>query len=473
MDMTPSPSDYAIQSTALHQLMLKATKTNNPECLHVLLYTACCLECISALLYAASTIPAIRRDGFWLFKTEANGMVRPNAQLIIPLCVVLYVLCDITTLILLVKDLKSNSMSAISTGMGVGTFPILTFMGWTKIWNVLRAVPLTKYGLATARKANGESNVTYFKPRSINVLSALFYSVPLLFGGIPICLLVKAISEINRTFTEHNQNYSRIMSGSIEGEEILEVNLKALDQIASMQQASKKVTFLARLIASGYLFYVIISLIIMSLGYYRILEAVRYQIETFQKSFDQRIPFAIGPEAIETPSRLQSMSVSDSYDASSGHSSRQRHWISSRLPDWLPTLRQSSHFLEKPRRSPTKTESRTLGLQQWESVNQALIQDQLKSLKRYQVNLYWQAACNSLTMFSFMGLNSIIAFNLLGVPTHYSASDLSWFSITWSSVSWVSTLGIPLGLVVFIVSLSPPITPLRENTERVDEVDYE
>ncbi|POW19826.1 hypothetical protein PSHT_04206, partial [Puccinia striiformis] len=443
MDMTPSPSDYAIQSTALHQLMLKATKTNNPECLHVLLYTACCLECISALLYAASTIPAIRRDGFWLFKTEANGMVRPNAQLIIPLCVVLYVLCDITTLILLVKDLKSNSMSAISTGMGVGTFPILTFM----VWNVLRAVPLTKYGLATARKANGESNVTYFKPRSINVLSALFYSVPLLFGGIPICLLVKAISEINRTFTEHNQNYSRIMSGSIEGEEILEVNLKALDQIASMQQASKKVTFLARLIASGYLFYVIISLIIMSFGYYRILEAVRYQIETFQKSFDQRIPFAIGPEAIETPSRLQSMSVSDSYDASSGHSSRQRHWISSRLSDWLPTLRQSSHFLEKPRRSPTKTESRTLGLQQWES---------LKSLKRYQVNLYWQAACNSLTMFSFMGLNSIIvanlittlcipAFNLLGVPTHYSASDLSWFSITWSSVSWVSTLRHPTG----------------------------
>ncbi|KAI9616978.1 hypothetical protein H4Q26_010615 [Puccinia striiformis f. sp. tritici PST-130] len=319
MDMTPSPSDYAIQSTALHQLMLKQPRPiprvpTRPSVYRMLprmyLGTALCRQHDSS------------NQKRWLLafqnRSKRNGPSQRPA--------------NYTSMRGSLRSFNKKAISNIDPPgegsevkfdvgyqhrYGRGHLSNLNFYGMERP----SSGATTKYGLATARKANGESNVTYFKPRSINVLSALFYSVPLLFGGIPICLLVKAISEINRTFTEHNQNYSRIMSGSIEGEEILEVNLKALDQIASMQQASKKVTFLAR-------------------------------CEIPNRNFSEVIrptnSFAIGPEAIETPSRLQSMSVSDSYDASSGHSSRQRHWISSRLPDWLPTLRQAHTSLKSP-----------------------------------------------------------------------------------------------------------------------------
>ncbi|KAA1102667.1 hypothetical protein PGTUg99_029754 [Puccinia graminis f. sp. tritici] len=470
----PGPS-YLRQSIVLHDLVLKARNINPPKFLPTVLRITLSLEYVAAILYIASAVPVIRKEGFWLFKAEANGMVRPNIRIIIPICVVLYVICDTSTLFLLLNDLKSNALVSTATcGLGLMTYPILLFMGWTKIWNVLRAVPLTKYGLTTARQANGDFNATYFRPKTINLLSAVFYGFPLIYGGAPICLVIKHLWEINSTFDKYNRNFLAIISGEIDSNSILKLNLEAVGQTTYMLQRSNEVVFLSRLIAFGFLSYVIISFFMMWFGYIRILQAVKYQIEILRQSYEQRIPFAIGNEAIEPASSIRSMSMSHSYDASPCDSTRQKknRWISTRLPSWLPNLRQTPDFIEKPRRVPSPTDSRKLGLHEWESANRALLGFQLRALRRHEVNLIWQACCNALAMFAFSGMNITVCFNLLRVPTHHSASDLVWFTITWASVSWVWTIGIPMGLALFIVSRSPPVTALRESAERSGEEEW-
>lgn len=472
------PPDYASQSIALHQLVLDAAKITTPGFVPNLLWVVCLLELVSAVLYVISAIPTIREEGFWLFKAEANGMVRPNTRILIPICVVFYVAFDVTTLISLLMDMKSGTIVSVTTGaIGLSTYPLLLCTGWTKIWNVLRAVPLTKYGLASGVQANGEFNMSYFRPRTINCLSAFFYGFPLLFGGAPMYLIAKEIGLISKTFNEYNRNYSSIIHGDVQGASILLLNLEAMKQLTSLLHCSEKVLFHARLLSAGYLLYVVISFLFMMFGYLRILQAVRYQIKTFRKSIEHRIPVDIGNNqclVLDTPSKTQSISVFSHYDAPSCNSNMQetRGWISSRairFSEWLPTLRQTPEFLEKPRQSPNSLHSYAPGFQEWESTNLALIRYQLKALIKYRVNLIWQAFCNTLIMVSFSGMNIIVYFNMLGVPTHYSLSNLTAFTIVWASISWVLTLGIPMGLVMCIVSFSAPITALRENVERVEE----
>jgi len=473
---TFQPSDYAHQSIALHQLVLHAAKITTPGFVPNLLRVVCILELVSAVLYVISAIPTIRKEGFWLFKPEANGMIRPNTRILIPVCVVLYVAVDVTTLISLLMDLKSGTMVSVATGgIGLSTYPLLLCTGWTKIWNVLRAVPPTKYGLTAAVQANGELNLSYFRPRTINCLSAFFYGFPILFGGAPMYLITKEIWLMGKTFDEYNRNYLSIINGGVHGASIQLLNLEALKQLSSMVQRSKKVLLLAQLLSSGYLLYVVISFLFMMFGYLRILQAVKYQIKTFRESFEHRIPFAIANNqglVLDTPSKTPSISVFSYHDTPSCHSRMQetRSWNSSRairFSDWLPTFRQTPEFLEK-RQSPTSLHSHALDFQQWERTNRELIRYQLKALRKHRVNLIWQAFFNTLILVSFCGMNIIVSFNMLGVPTHYSLSNLTAFTIAWASISWVFTIGIPMGSVMIMVSFSSPITALRENTGRVE-----
>jgi len=272
---TFQPSNYASQSIALHQLVLHAAKITSPGFVPHLLRVVCLLELISAVLYVVSAIPTIRKEGFWLFKPEANGMIRPNTRILIPICVVLYVAFDVTTLTYLLRDLKSGTIVSVAAGgIGLCTYPLLLCTGWTKIWNVLRAVPPTKYGLTAAVQANGELNLSYFRPRTINCLSAFFYGFPILFGGAPIYLITKEIWLLGKTFNEYNRNYLSIINGDVQGASVLLLNLEALKQLNSMVQHSEKVLFLAKLLSSGYLLYVVISFLFMMFGYLRILQAL-------------------------------------------------------------------------------------------------------------------------------------------------------------------------------------------------------
>lgn len=165
-----------------------------PRFLPSMLWVVFCLECISVVLYLLSAIPAIRKEGFWLFRTELNGMIRPNTRILLPICVFFYCAFDISALVSLLKDIRRKSLISLSAGgISLITYPLLLCTGWTKIWNILRAVPLTKYGLTSAMQTNGELNVTYFNPRTVNLMSAFFYGFPLLYGGAPIYLITKEI----------------------------------------------------------------------------------------------------------------------------------------------------------------------------------------------------------------------------------------------------------------------------------------
>ncbi|WAR56493.1 hypothetical protein PtB15_7B342 [Puccinia triticina] len=340
--------------------------------------------------------------------------------------------------------------------------------GWTKIWNVLRAVPLTKYGLTSARQPNGESNVTYFRPRTINLLSAFFYGFPVIFGGLPVCLITKEISEINKTFLEYSHSYSTIHNGrTTTTQSMTEFNAETTKQTSSMIYSGEKLVFLWRLLSTGYCCNIVILFLIMAFGYFRIFQAVRYQTQTFRKSFEQHTSLAIRSHPVERSSTLKSTSISEGCNKPSVNFTQltERAWIPQTIASWSPTSHQEPDSLRNINYPPSNSHSPTLGTQEWQSVNREKALSQYKALIKYERNLVWQASCNALIMLSFLGMNVAVWCNWMQVPTRHSLSDLTWFIITWSSVSWVFAVGLPAGLVACLSSRSPPITFLRENVQ--------
>ncbi|PLW05508.1 hypothetical protein PCASD_20574 [Puccinia coronata f. sp. avenae] len=476
---TQAGNAYTVQSTVLHKLLSNAAEPDIPPYLKILLWTIAFLEPIAAILYVASAIPAIRKEGFWFLKSETNGMIRPNNSLLIPIFVLLYMIFSLSSLICLLIDLHSTAIiSARTTCLSLLAYPILLCTGWTKIWNILRAIPLTKYGLATMRQKIGDSSLKFFAPRTLNFLSAFLYAFPLLFGAVPIGLITKEVWRINQTFTQYSQNYASIISGKIDIESIASLNVMAVEQLISMLHRSDKVLFLARVISFGYFLNGVALLFIMVFGYYRLLEAVGYQVDTFQKAFKQRAPIASCARTLKSSHKLESTPFPNG-DGSTRSDSIQTHvkgrhqlrWLTISFTSWLPSFRPDPQFPEKPDPTSPINQGPKLDEQQWESANQEAIDSQFKSLKRYKVNLIWQAFFNGLILLSFLGLTVTVFGNLLQVPNLHSLSDLIWVTITWASASWVLTVGLPFGLVACVVAFSPPITTLRENEERVVEFD--
>ncbi|PLW30606.1 hypothetical protein PCASD_20575 [Puccinia coronata f. sp. avenae] len=476
---TQPENAYTVQSIVLHQLLSNAAKPNIPPFLKTILWMIAFLEPIAAILYIASAIPAIRKEGFWFLKIETKGMIRPNNCLLIPIFVLLYITCSLSSLICLLIDLHSTTIiSARTTSLSLLSYPILLCTGWTKIWNVLRAIPLTKYGLATMRQTIGDSSLKYFAPRTINCLSAFSYAFPLLFGAVPIGLITKEVWRINQTFAQYSQNYASIIGGKIDIESIASLNVMAVEQLISMLHRSDKVLFLARVISFGYFVNGLALLFIMLFGYYRLLEAVEYQVDTFQKAFEQHAPMASCAGTLNSSYKLESTPFPTGDGSTrSGfvqtHAKGRHHlsWLTIHLTSWLPSFRPDLQFPEKTDPTSPVNQRPKLDEQQWESLNQETIYSQYKSFKRYKVNLIWQAVFNGLISLSFLGLNVTVLSNLLQVPHLHSLSDLIWVTITWASASWVLTVGIPFGLVACVVAFSPPITTLRENEERVVEFD--
>ncbi|PLW16084.1 hypothetical protein PCANC_17499 [Puccinia coronata f. sp. avenae] len=279
-------------------------KPDIPPYLKILLWTIAFLEPIAAILYVASAIPAIRKEGFWFLKSETNGMIRPNNSLLIPIFVLLYMIFSLSSLICLLIDLHSTAIiSARTTCLSLLAYPILLCTGWTKIWNILRAIPLTKYGLATMRQTIGDSSLKFFAPRTLNFLSAILHAFPLLFGAV---LITKEVWRIDQTFTQYSQNYASIISGKIDIESIASLNVMEVEQLISMLHRSDKVLFLARVISFGYFLNGVALLFIMVFGYYRLLEAVGYQVDTFQKAFKQRAPIASCARTLKSSHKLES-----------------------------------------------------------------------------------------------------------------------------------------------------------------------
>ncbi|WAQ86630.1 hypothetical protein PtA15_7A357 [Puccinia triticina] len=407
-------SVYTVEAIALNQLFWKAAKPNIPAFLPTTLWVEAFLEPLAGIFYVISALPAIRKEGLWFFKFES-------------------------------------------------------------VWNVLRAIPLTKYGLATMRQTNGDSSVKFFTPRTINLLSGFFYSFPLIFGSVPIGMITNEVSKINQTITEYKHGYANIISGQLDNESIASLNTIAVKQLMYMTHHSDKVILLARVIAFGYFFNGLLLQLVMSFGYYRILKAVGYQIDTFHNVLEQQPTTTFGDETpkYKSESTPASINVNSTSSGSTRTQAKRLHgrWITIHLPTWLPSLRPDPDFLGKPELTSTNTHHHTRDSQKWESLNQEMIHSQYKSLKRYKVNLIWQAFCNALILISFLGLNVTVFSNLLQVPLHHSLSDLIWFTITWASWSWVLTVGLPFGIVACVVAFSPPITALRENEERVEGYD--
>ena len=91
---TEPENAFTVQSILLHQLISNAAKPNIPPFLKTILWVVAFLEPTAGILYVASAIPAIRKEGFWLLKVETNGMIRPNNCLLIPIFVLLYIICE-------------------------------------------------------------------------------------------------------------------------------------------------------------------------------------------------------------------------------------------------------------------------------------------------------------------------------------------------------------------------------------------
>ncbi|KAA1077743.1 hypothetical protein PGT21_018612 [Puccinia graminis f. sp. tritici] len=84
-------ANYTLQSIALNQLLVQAIELDPPQSVPILLMSTYYLEPVAGILWALSAIPAIRKEGFWFFKTEKNGMIRPNTRTLIPIFLLFYI----------------------------------------------------------------------------------------------------------------------------------------------------------------------------------------------------------------------------------------------------------------------------------------------------------------------------------------------------------------------------------------------
>ncbi|KAA1102664.1 hypothetical protein PGTUg99_029549 [Puccinia graminis f. sp. tritici] len=89
--MTTPPANYTLQSIVINQLLTQAIKLDPPKPVPPILWSVSFLEPAAGILYVLSSIPAIRKEGFWFLKIEKNGMVRPNTRTIIPMFVLVYI----------------------------------------------------------------------------------------------------------------------------------------------------------------------------------------------------------------------------------------------------------------------------------------------------------------------------------------------------------------------------------------------
>ncbi|WAQ86629.1 hypothetical protein PtA15_7A356 [Puccinia triticina] len=479
-NMSNLQASYTVQSIALHQFLAKLMKLDPPKPVPTILLSAAFLEPLAGVLYALSSIPAIRQQGFWLVKVEKNGMIRPNTRTLIPMFVLVYIAFSMTTIHSFQKDLKKSVLSTATVTLSLSTYPFMMCAGWTKIWNILRALPLTKYGLVTRmRQTNAGSTMTYFKPRTINLISLFFFIFPFAFAGPPIYLITLHVIEINRIYKQYNDSFLAIISGQLQPTTILNLNIDALTQVAIMRKRADAVLFLSRFISGGYCLNIIILFFMMLFGYFRILQAVQYQIRTFRQALQETIPLSLGIQSSENVSKLQvqptpvSTNFNTSITDDISKDQRQKPLlVSKNILKLLPSFRDNPDFLEKPRSSTSSNNSLSNSKQPWEINNRAAIQSQCKALKIYQVNLIWQVLCNTTVMLVLVVMDSMILFNYLQIPTRHTLSDLNWFTITVANVTWIMTIGIPFGLVAAIVAFSSPITSLREKSEVVEECDY-
>ncbi|PLW07804.1 hypothetical protein PCASD_24372 [Puccinia coronata f. sp. avenae] len=410
---------------------------------------------------------------------EKNGSIRPNARTLIPAFVLIYMGMSISTIHFFRRDLKDQFLSTLTITLSLCTYPFILCTGWTKIWNVLRAVPSNKDGLAM-RHANRNSTLTYFKPRTMNLLAIFFYAFPFAFAGPLIYLVALDTVEINEKYRKSSKGFLTIISGKLSTNKILKLNDETLTYMSLMQQRGDKILFYCRLISFGYFLNIVALLFMMLFGYFYIIQAVRHQIRIFRQAAEHHIPSSFTVQASGgNDSGLKSMSISTGLD-SSNFGGRSTYRQRKRSPQpvlnisrWLPAFRPDPDFLQKSQSSTMSSNTEYLNdSQQWECNNREIIYSQWNALQRYQVNLIWQASCNTIVMVILAVMDFIIFSNYLEIPARRTLCDLNWFTVTVANVTWVLTIGIPFGLVNVVVAFSSPITALRERTDVVNDFDY-
>ncbi|KNZ52879.1 hypothetical protein VP01_3411g2 [Puccinia sorghi] len=514
--MIATSVNYTAQSVALHQLVVKAKKLDPPESVPLIMLLAACLEPFAGFLYVLSSIPAIRQEGFWFMKMEKNGLIRPNIRTLIPMFVLVYIGCDeYGHDSLLPKRSEEVDFVDLHSYPKLDNLPLYALYSklcyfttferghftnparWcftlsptrtTIVWNVLILIPRQKAGLAI-RQTNGDSTLTYFQPRTVNILSAFFYAYPFVFGGPLIYLITLDLMDIDHRFRDYDHTFSTIMTGKLQPETVLKLNIEAIAQLASMQQRADNVLFFSRLISFGYFLSTLVLLFLMLFGFHRMLQAVRYQIRVFHQAIAPQVPLTLSIISLADNSGPKTMMDSTSPDTSCGDTTivkRRRKAFKTvvRFPGWLPALRPDPDFLQKPCASSTSDNLSLNASQPWERNNRAIISSQWNALKKYQVNLIWQASCITIVMVTLMGMDVLIFSNYLEVPKRRTLSDLNWFTVCITNATWVWTIGIPFGLVSLnhlsplrehhpvFVAFSSPITALREKVDVLDEFDY-
>ncbi|KNZ57891.1 hypothetical protein VP01_2047g1 [Puccinia sorghi] len=487
--MIATSVNYTAQSVALHQLVVKVMKLDPPESVPLILSSTACLEPFAGFLYVLSSIPAIRQEGFWLMKMEKNGLIRPNIRTLIPMFVLVYIGLSMATIHCFQNDLRKSIVSTVTVALSLTTCPFLLCTGWTKsklcyfklcerghftnlaccvllchrqkptvVWNVLTLIPRHKAGIAM-RQLNSDSTLTYFQPRTLNILSAFFYASPFVFSGPITYLLTREVVDLNHRFRDYDHNFSTIMTGKLKPETVLKLNIKAITQLAYMRQRGDKMLFLCRVYSFGYFLFILVLLCLMLFGYHRILQTVRYPIRVFHQAVKQQAPVTLSVVSLSDNSALKTKMNSTSLDTSCDDTTilkRRRKTFKPVLQfsSWLPVFRQDPDFIPKPCASPTSDNLYLDNSQIWERNNQATIYSQCNALKKYQSH---RDECVS---------------NYLEVPKRRTLSELSWFTVCMGNAIWVGTMGIPFGLVTVLVAFSSPITAVREKAVVGDEFDY-
>lgn len=123
--MIATSVNYTAQSVALHQLVVKVMKLDPPEVVLLMILSTACLEPVAGFLYVLSSIPAIRKEGFWFMKMDKHGLIRPNIRTLIPMFVLIYVGLSMATFYCFRKDLKKSILSTATVTLSLTTYPFM------------------------------------------------------------------------------------------------------------------------------------------------------------------------------------------------------------------------------------------------------------------------------------------------------------------------------------------------------------
>ncbi|MBW0525378.1 hypothetical protein O181_065093 [Austropuccinia psidii MF-1] len=438
---------------------------------------------ISAILYVLSGIKRTQNEGLWLFRIDSQSYIRANTYTVIPILVVAYTIVNFLCVLNLYYDTKGFIRPG-TVALSLSTYPILLCIAWTRIWSALLAVTRTKFEFHTSQRTSIQSNQKYFPAKTLNTLAVVFYFFPLAFGFPLVFLSKREAFDLYNVWHSYDSSFQQLSQDSLQASMEKKIYAGGISQMQAISKHAERLLFFFRLFSGGYLINTLMLFFLMLFSYFHIFRHLWCHMNILLDSVKQRKNNFLGslklPEerdlhseknytgfsteqsfTLETKMLKAKLCLSASLKFIITILSFPKDWNS-----WLPTLKQGTGVDDRTWEDDLFKRDK----QDWERAHEALVLAHYTTLKKYAVNVIWQALLVSSILISYMVLETLILLNALGVPQNRSFIDLTFFTTLWANLAWSLGVGILLGLISCIVAFSPmPQSVIEKNVGQLED----